>query len=484
MQMSCNQADHNNQSIIGVCVDITCPNIRPYCNFCLPLHAKHLHMLTPLDLINEWISERILQVHNAQNNVEEFKVSLEIFLNQVSPYCNFNFDQIPKLGLSQIDNLVKGLGSIELCEKVLFRQLNQSIQELKQIVIEIQKILKNQITISNNDNTQIPQYQHKLKPNLSPIRYQLMKTNSIEQGGSCFAFAFNKDCSIVAAGCSSQIIVYEFRQGMKKQIQLLYEHQKEMGTLNFMKKSNQLVSGDCDGDILIWSSKNNKYWICSQTLKQHNSRINCLIMNNNEDIMISCSNDQTIKFWMKLNEWICQQTITNHENFVYQLSLNEKQNKVISCGKDQLILVIENSEQNKQWIVKQKIQVDCLGYRLCFINDNLFTFQPSTGNLMHIYELHNLSKQFTQTKHITVNQGDDNRVFFPQKYIQSKQLLVIKHDKYINLIRKIDNDQFIVEQSIQFSSKELFGCISDDGEYLITWDDSSDEIQIRRSKQE
>ncbi|CAD8204004.1 unnamed protein product [Paramecium pentaurelia] len=207
-------------------------------------------------------------------------------------------------------------------------------------------------------------------------------------------------------------------------------------------------------------------------------------MNNYDDIIISSSDDYTIKFWILQNEWICSQTITDHKHCVYQLNMNEQQNKVISSGWDQLILIIEYSEYNKKWMVRQKIKVDCQGLRLCFINDNLFTFQPKKGNLMHVYEMNIVSKEFTKTKNINVNQGDDGYVLFPQQYIKSKYLLVSKNYQTVNLIRKLENDEFKVEQSIQYGSYGLFGQMSDDGEYLITWDYSSKKIQIRKQTEE
>ncbi|CAD8189399.1 unnamed protein product [Paramecium pentaurelia] len=134
---------------------------------------------------------------------------------------------------------------------------------------------------------------------------------------------------------------------MLKLLQVLNEHSESIYTLYFMKKSNELISGDGDGSIIIWSSNNNQ-WNCSQTIKAHNKAIRCLIMNNNKDIFISCSSDNTIKFWDKQKEWICQQTITDYTSPVYQLSLNDQQNKVISCGMDEKILIIEYSEYNKK----------------------------------------------------------------------------------------------------------------------------------------
>ncbi|CAD8072864.1 unnamed protein product [Paramecium sonneborni] len=343
----------------------------------------------------------------------------------------------------------------------------QTYQDHLQQLIQLQQGQEQQIK-------SVPQFK------IKPFTYQIIKQNSIPQTQSCWAVAFNKDCSIVAATCDELIKIYEFKQGKLKQIQVLNDHQRRVCNLLFLKKSNQLISGDFNGSILIWSINNNNQWICSQTLKQHDDRIHCLIMNNYENIIVSSSEDKTIKFWIKQNGWALQQTNTSHKGSVYQLSLIGQKNKVISCGNDKLILILEYSEQNKRWAIVQNIQVDQYGLRLCFVNDNLFTFQPHKGNLIHVYELNIVSKQFTKTKQISLDQSDgDSILFFPQQYIKPKQLLVSKHSN-INLIRKIENDEFKVEQSIEFGTNQLYGQMSDDGEYLITWDDKSKEIQIRR----
>ncbi|CAD8201390.1 unnamed protein product [Paramecium pentaurelia] len=273
---------------------------------------------------------------------------------------------------------------------------------------------------------------------------------------------------------------------MMKQIQVLNEHQKWVLTLNFMQKSNQLISGDGHGGgfIVIWSINNNNQWVCSQKIIGHSNQINCLILNNYEDLFISSSHDYTIKFWIKKNEWICQQTITDHTSPVYQISLNDQQDQFISSGSDYKILVIKYSEQSKRWIVIQNIKIDCIGFRLSFINNNLFTFQPQNANLIHFYEMNSECKLFTKSKDITVNQGNDSCSLFPQQFIEDKQVLVSKHDKYVNFIRKTEKDEFKVEQSIQFNTNALFGQLSDDGEYFITWDEQSKEIQIRKYGQE
>ncbi|CAD8214520.1 unnamed protein product [Paramecium pentaurelia] len=396
-----------------------------------------------------------------------------------TPICKFNNT---KLELS-----LPKLNQFHLIDQSQFQ--SNILQELKPL---INSKIKHQVQFKlqshqQNQTSLIQSSQQSIKSqfNIKPFNYQLISNNSIKQQQDCNCIAINKDSSIVAIGCNDkQIKIYEFKQEMMKQIQVLNVNSDYVYTLNFMQQSNQLISGDSGGSIVIWSRNNNYQWNSSQTINGHSSYINCLILNKNEDLIISSSGDKTIKFWIKQNEWNCQQTITDHTSSVYQISLNDQQDKVISCGSDNKILVIEYSEQSKRWIVIQNINVDCYGYRLCFINNNLFTFQPCNGNLMHVYEMNSVSKQFTKTKDITVNQGNDSSSLFPQQFIKQKQILVNKHDKYVNFIRKTEKDEFKVEQSIQFNTNTLFGQLSDDGEYFITWDDQSEEIQIRKYREE
>ncbi|CAD8083732.1 unnamed protein product [Paramecium primaurelia] len=402
---------------------------------------------------------------------------------------DFNPTDLSNTDLEKLIQIVQGKTLDEWkAQKDSYLQKLQKVKDWweKEIKTFQEKLMK-EMDENLSLNFQVKQQQNELKSqsqfNLKSFSYEIIQANSIEQQEFCAAVAINKDCSIVAAGCNKLIKIYDFKQGMLKQNQVLKEHKSEVTTLNFMKQSNQLISGDY-GSILIWSYNNNNSWICSQIIKGHSDWIKCIILNNNEDLFLSSSNDKTIKFWVKKNEWICQQTINDHSNCVYQLSLNEQQNQVISCGQDSLILVIEQSQPNKNWVVKQKIQVDCYGFRLCFINDNLFTFQPNNGNLIYVYELNSECEHFIKSKDITINQGNESCVLFPQQFIKQKQLLVNKHVNSINLIRFTENSQFKVEQSIQFGTNDIFGQLSDDGEYLITWDQTSDEIQIRRFKEQ
>ncbi|CAD8158061.1 unnamed protein product [Paramecium octaurelia] len=306
---------------------------------------------------------------------------------------------------------------------------------------------------------------------MKPYCYQLIQDYSFQQNEICFAIALNKSSSTLVAGCRSQIKLFEFS---------LNEHKSSVFTLNFMKKSNHFISGSRDGTIIIWQKIQQNLWSKQQILNGHSHQINCLVINNNEDQIISGSDDKAIKIWAKKNEWLCQQTIKDHSKSVYGLSLNSQQNRLISCGFDKFILIREQSELNKEWITVQKLTIEQDGYRICFIDDNTFVFSPYNTEKLQVFEMNDINKQFIQTQDISVKCGLDGQCFFPSQFIDQKQILVFKNGEFINLIRKKSNGEFVTEQSINFETNSFFGSMSDDGEYLITWDNKSNQIQIRK----
>ncbi|CAD8182094.1 unnamed protein product [Paramecium octaurelia] len=487
MNIRCTQANHQNQQIMGFCINRKCPDLRPYCNFCLPCHSKHLNKLTSLELLCGWIQQRVLIIQDVEKCVQDCKFSLDNLVNQFLPYLHLNIQQLEELGLSELDILIKSLCQMEDCEESLFNQLQQQIEQMQSLVKEILQIIK---TFSYLKQTEIlesplditileqPKYECILNSNQNQFTFQLMQQNSIKEEEWCRVIAFNNDNSIVAAGFHRKIKMFSHIQGQLKFLQLLGEHTNTLFTLSFMKNSNNLVSGGYD-IIIIWQINGYKQWECKQKLKEHSGWVFYLLLNNDEDLIIS-SGDNSIKFWTKQIKWSCSQTITQHTNNVYSLSLNQTQNKLISCSIDSLILVIEQRKLDKKWNVLQKIKVDQYGNRLCFINDNIFTFQPYCKEFMHVYEMDCNSQQYRKTKEIVVNCGSKEDCQFQQQYIDSKGLLLNKNGRNIIVMKKSDNDDFVVEQSIEFKKYNIFGQVSNDGEYLITWDETSKEIQIRQ----
>ncbi|CAD8094296.1 unnamed protein product [Paramecium primaurelia] len=315
--------------------------------------------------------------------------------------------------------------------------------------------------------------------------YDFVVNNTVKQTSICFAISINHDSTKIAVGSYQSIKIFQFKQEQMKWISTLIGSRPHLRVFNFMKNSSILFSGGDDNQLTIWplnGVNNGKYL---KKLYGHNNTINCLVTNNVEDIIISGSDDKSIKFWKQKNYWILNQTIIEHRDQVYGLSLNQSGNVLISCGQDRQILVIELQQKGDQyqWILRQTIKEQSCGYRLCFLNDTLFAFQSWAGKQMHIYQL-NDENMFMKISSVTVkgkNEYCNN--FFPQQYIQSKNLIVSKNGPYVNIIKMVNNRKFVYCSSVEFSPEcygNIFGQVSSDGEYLIIWDQVSSQIQIRK----
>ncbi|CAD8200504.1 unnamed protein product [Paramecium octaurelia] len=251
----------------------------------------------------------------------------------------------------QLDNFINQIQVLDVDYRNLVNEINSSNHSWNQ------KIIKK---LKDFQSFELTKRCEELLKNLDaePFTYDLIQNHSIQQNESCWVIAIIKDNSIVLAGCESKIKVFEFKQEQLKLIQLLIEHVDYVTTLNFMKKSAQFKSGSHDKQIIIWCWDQQSQWVCQYILNEHQAQINCLLLSKNEDLIISGSSDESIKFWTKKNEWTYSQTITDSTNDVVSLSLNEKQNRVISCVYETLfILIIEQQQQDQKWNVIQRLQL-------------------------------------------------------------------------------------------------------------------------------
>ncbi|CAK70302.1 unnamed protein product (macronuclear) [Paramecium tetraurelia] len=361
-----------------------------------------------------------------------------------------------------------------------------SNQNLNQNKIDVETQIQQSLSLQSQIITlHLQLHKEIILPQISkPFSFEVV--SQISESTTCQAFALNNDSSILIAGQDSgSIKVFEFNFGQLREIQLLKEHSSNIRRLYFMQKASSPLSAGDDNQIILWKVNNQKQWQSHKKLEGHTGTVSCLIMNNQEDLIISGSNDKTINFWVQENQqWKCNQTISDHTNYVRCLSLNVLENMLISCGKDNLLLIILQ-DNNKRWSTIQKISTERCGYSLCFITDQMFTFQQETINIMHIYQLNTTSQQFIKMEQEVSIKSDQNcSAFFPQKFVKEKQILLNKNGKNVNLIRLHRNGQFKTEQSIQNSiCCGLFGTISNDGSYLVTFESDNKVIKVRKYRE-
>ncbi|CAD8196157.1 unnamed protein product [Paramecium pentaurelia] len=409
-------------------------------------HANDYRMKTRQPIfktIFQFSKEEIFEIAEElsnQNNQEKLTKEFE------SQYHNFKI---------QSDKILEDQ---EIIIQQLYKKMQKQIQESYYNIID-----------QHNIN------QQKIKP----FKYEIMKQNCIKQQESCYALAFNNDSSILIAGCNTKIKIYQFINEELKEKQIISE-QKEFTCLIFMKKRNHFISGSKDGSIIIWSIDNNQQWYYQQRLEEHNEKILCLILNECEDLLISSSWDKTIKFWNNTTKWISTQTILDHNEQVWSISMSPSQTKLISCGNDRIILILEHKKKENFWIIVQKINVEVRGYRICFLSDNSFVFQQWISNLMNFYQYDETKNEFKKKRDIIVKSGNSCDYLSPLQYIDNKSLLVNKNGFHINMIRRNEEETLKTEFTINFDTNYIYISISRDGEFLATWDNKTQEIQIRK----
>ncbi|CAD8185622.1 unnamed protein product [Paramecium octaurelia] len=330
----------------------------------------------------------------------------------------------------------------------------------------------------------------------SEFSFQLIKEIDLKLETTTYTISIKQNNKIIVASEGCNIKIFQLSNLALKQIQIFMNNEYFVTTSCFLKKKPLLITGSEDETITIWPSNlfsQNKFLI---KLKGHQNHIRSIIAHPTDQLIISGGADYCIRFWSTQKNFKCIQVI-DEQRIIYCLSINQQGNQLISCGEDNYIFVRTGSE-NQRWLLKQRINANRIGYRLCFLSTNSFVFQPNFRmqgkNTLYIYSLDCFDKYIIQEQ-VAVSGGDQYcTFFFPSKFIPLKQILINKNGQTINIIQVsiqegnknlLQNQcwKFTLKQSIEYgkgTDGNIFGTVSDDGEFLISWDDESKSIQVRQ----
>ncbi|CAD8198587.1 unnamed protein product [Paramecium octaurelia] len=317
------------------------------------------------------------------------------------------------------------------------------------------------------------------------INYLMLQSPPIKQVDYFRSLCFTKENDLLIAGCNKSIQLYKFIWGQLELIQQLDKHDSNICSIYAMKKSKSFVSGDFNGKVIFWAIDDNKLKFQAE-LKEHTDYINQILMNKDENEMITCSDDKCIKFYTKeQHQWKCVQTLKNHQSNVNAISLNSLENTLISCGFDSLISVFVKDPLLREWQVKQTIKNDQYGYRICFIKNNHFYFQPQGQSKIQLFKKSSQSGEFEKTNEFEVTKIQSSCCrWFQMEYKEQSKLLLCKNGNCVNLFKVQDDYSLKAEQTITFETLSIYGAITSDSLYLILWDEKSKQFQIRKQYDE
>ncbi|CAD8179058.1 unnamed protein product [Paramecium octaurelia] len=301
-----------------------------------------------------------------------------------------------------------------------------------------------------------------------------------------WSLKFNYNTSMIFGGCIQKIQLFQFKNGYLKEIAQNFEKNANVCCLSSMNNSNFFISGNEEGIIRIRKCVGVNSPKGLIKLEVHISCITSLLINQQDNIIFSSSMDHQIIIWRKKNEWIHSQIIFGKIGKIYCLSLNQSETQLIACGSCKYIIIIQKSKDCNYWYIINKISLFQYGYRINFVDDSMFVFQPYCQSKLEVFVLNLDTKKFTKTKDIDVfcDSQTDN-CFFPIQFVNRKQsILINKNGNYINILQLNNFHNFTLIQSINFNTQCLYGTISNDGEYLVTWNSLQECIQIRKFQEQ
>ncbi|CAD8092482.1 unnamed protein product [Paramecium primaurelia] len=309
------------------------------------------------------------------------------------------------------------------------------------------------------------------------FEYQLYA--QLKQKDWCQSMAFIKGNQLLIIQCKTFIKVLSILQGQIKQIKILSSHKTYLTTITILQKINLLISTSQEGYIHIWSLIPIAKPIIIKKFDATSSYVGCLIYNERCDLIIT-GNNNIIKFWKNPMKWFLIQSINDHAGAVWALSLNQNENKLISCGWDKMILVI-GKQSDENWIVTQKVFVQQYGYRICFLDNDQFLYQPRYKKAIILYQILENGCQVEKVKEIELTQTlKDCNAFFPMEFVKQKKIILNKNGDTIILLKAIGQGEIQIMQFIYFESHNIFGKMSEDGQLLAIWDESKKNLQIRK----
>jgi len=130
--------------------------------------------------------------------------------------------------------------------------------------------------------------------------------------------------------------------------------------LIFSQNGRYLVTGSSDKTAKVWkrlkSFDGTKSWMCVATLSGHSREVTSLAFHSNEDgslILATGSADNTIKVWTpnkssdETEEWLCIDTLVGHSNWVFSIAFHENMPILVSGSQDESIKIWMRSDNGQ-----------------------------------------------------------------------------------------------------------------------------------------
>ncbi|CAD8214070.1 unnamed protein product [Paramecium pentaurelia] len=172
------------------------------------------------------------------------------------------------------------------------------------------------------------------------------------------------------------------------------------------------------------------------------------------------------------NELNFQYSLDQHSNQVHSFSFNSSETVLVSCGYNHFI-IWEKGIQGK-WEFKYRKDVSDDGRKIYLINDQQLLWVTFRKNIdaIFVFEIQNgvFELNINKTIKLTKNNECDDNLYFPIIYNKDKNIILVRHKHHIYLIRQLNNDTFNIIVSLNCQNDQIYGTMTNNGQYLVFWD--------------
>ncbi|CAD8121893.1 unnamed protein product [Paramecium sonneborni] len=449
--------------------------------------------INKVDLLQKQIdllrSNLVQQLDQLIGNVEEWKKQLILLGQSNLTYSffqeldkliiNINDDESELLIMNQI-NLINNAWGQKMFGKIsMFKNFEES-HTCEQLLLNfgyIEKLNSQDMNGENNlqSNPVVDNQQKKQKQQQITLK---LVDQQIKQKGACFSIVFNNTGQVMISNEKEVINVWNLIDG-KLQLSNTYKiHSDDVTCLVYSKYTNNFISSSQDNSIICWKQINGNNWQSSESYNEHKDSVLCLILNNKEDQLISGDFLSSIKVWnvdFVNNKITFQYSLDQHNVSVFSLSLNHSETLLATCGCEELI--IWDKGQDGKWQYKYT-QTFSSGSYLKFINDEQILWKTRGRSVDEIQILEQINGVFSENEGNIIKLIQNSQcldcIYFPIVHNKDNNLILLRHKHHLYLINGIDNSKFQIAASLNLCNNEIYGNMTNDGQYLVFWDQNQE----------